>query len=376
MSLPEGFDLDALLAPLSEDAPAGVDPRSDFSPQSVYFRLRDARAEARAAERAADSTPGVDAGPIPQWRTVEELAIRTLTTDAKDLEIAAWLAEALVRRSGLEGLAVCARLMAGLVERYWEQSLFPLPDEDGISTRVAPVTGLNGEGGDGTLIQPLRKLTLFPMPDGTPLSFWQYEQSADLVTIADSKRRQRGLESGVLAFEEVEKLARAAGATYMVALRRDARAAIAAWQALGEALDARAGADSPPTSRVRELLEALLAVAAKYAPPEADVSDAPEAESEGAEAGGPGGDAAGMVLGTATTRVVTRDDMLRELVRIADYFRRTEPQSPLAYTLEEAVRRGRMSWPDLLAELVPERGSRDTILTSLGIRPPSGEAAE
>jgi type VI secretion system protein ImpA len=374
--LPEGFDLDALLAPLSEDAPAGVDPRSDFSPQSVYFRLRDARAEARAAERAADSTPGVDAGPIPQWRTVEELAIRTLTTDAKDLEIAAWLAEALVRRSGLEGLAVCARLMAGLVERYWEQSLFPLPDEDGISTRVAPVTGLNGEGGDGTLIQPLRKLTLFPMPDGTPLSFWQYEQSADLVTIADSKRRQRGLESGVLAFEEVEKLARAAGATYMVALRRDARAAIAAWQALGEALDARAGADSPPTSRVRELLEALLAVAAKYAPPEADVSDAPEAESEGAEAGGPGGDAAGMVLGTATTRVVTRDDMLRELVRIADYFRRTEPQSPLAYTLEEAVRRGRMSWPDLLAELVPERGSRDTILTSLGIRPPSGEAAE
>ena len=49
--LPEGFDLDALLAPVNDEAPAGADLREDFSPASPYFRLRDARAEARAAER-------------------------------------------------------------------------------------------------------------------------------------------------------------------------------------------------------------------------------------------------------------------------------------------------------------------------------------
>ena len=37
--------------------------------------------------------------------------------------------------------------------------------------------------------------------------------------------------------------------------------------------------------------------------------------------------------------------------QIADFFRRTEPHSPLAYTLQEVVRRGRMTWPELIAAL-------------------------
>jgi type VI secretion system protein ImpA len=61
--------------------------------------------------------------------------------------------------------------------------------------------------------------------------------------------------------------------------------------------------------------------------------------------------------------------MLRELERIADFFRRTEPHSPLAYTLEEAVRRGRLSWPELLAEVVPDDKVRSGMLVMLGIRP-------
>jgi type VI secretion system protein ImpA len=68
--------------------------------------------------------------------------------------------------------------------------------------------------------------------------------------------------------------------------------------------------------------------------------------------------------------------MLRELIRIADYFRRTEPQSPLAYTLDDAVRRGRMSWPELLAELVTDDSTRNAMLTSLGIRPPQPPRGE
>ena len=46
--LPEGFDLPLLLAPITAQAQAGTDLRQDTTPQSPYFRLRDARAEARA----------------------------------------------------------------------------------------------------------------------------------------------------------------------------------------------------------------------------------------------------------------------------------------------------------------------------------------
>jgi type VI secretion system protein ImpA len=61
---------------------------------------------------------------------------------------------------------------------------------------------------------------------------------------------------------------------------------------------------------------------------------------------------------------------LRQLAEIADYFRKTEPNSPLAYTLADAVRRARMAWPELIAELVPDESARLAILTSLGIKPP------
>jgi type VI secretion system protein ImpA len=99
------------------------------------------------------------------------------------------------------------------------------------------------------------------------------------------------------------------------------------------------------------LLNAIAGVAALYAPPEADEIDAatlvPESTVEPME-DQPASSAA------RTARPVTRDDMLRELERVADFFRRSEPHSPLAYTLEEAVRRGRLTWPELLSEVVPD----------------------
>ena len=73
-------------------------------------------------------------------------------------------------------------------------------------------------------------------------------------------------------------------------------------------------------------------------------------------------------------RITSREDAFRVLEEAADFFSRTEPHSPLASTLREAVRRGRLTWSELLAEIVPDLDSRAAILSSLGIRPPpSGE---
>ncbi|MGH7189408.1 MAG: type VI secretion system protein TssA [Acetobacteraceae bacterium] len=365
--LPDGFELEALLAPIAGDAAQGADLRQDFSPQSTYFRLRDARAEARAAERAAESDPALEGAPPAQWRSIREISIKALAERTKDLEIAAWLTESLLRSDGLAGLAAGALLMQGLVERYWESGLYPAADEEGLATRVAPVTGLNGEGGDGTLIQPLRKLTLFRRRDGTPLAYWQYEQSSEVQGIGDAARRQARIAAGVTPLEELEQDARAAGAAHFAALRESSRAATDAWRGVSETFDTAAGADGPPMGRVRDLLEQIAAVIARYAPPEIKAA---EAAGNGAEAPAEGG-AAGATVRAAPAE--TREGMLTELDRIAGFFRRTEPHSPLAYTLEEAARRGRLPWPDLLAELVPDATARTAILSSLGIKPPPPE---
>src|SRR4051794_5385726 len=136
--LPEGFDLAALLAPIPGDTPAGVDLRGDATPQSLYYRLRDARADARASERRMEAPDPekpetASTAPPPEWRTIRDLGVEVIAGHSKDLEIAGWLTEALLRSDGLPGFAAGVQLMTGLVEDFWDD-LFPLPDEDGVVT--------------------------------------------------------------------------------------------------------------------------------------------------------------------------------------------------------------------------------------------------
>ncbi len=368
--LVEDLDLDALLAPIPGDNPAGMDPREDVSPSSIYFRLRDARAEARELEREAEAGGNPDAGPPLPWRTVRTLAQEGLASTAKDLELATWLTEALVRAAGLRGLATGAAVIAGLIERFWD-GLYPTPDEDGIETRVAPLAGLSGQSIDGSLMQPLRKMMLYRRPSGAPFDYWRYELALELGGITDPVRRQQKLDAGVLAFDDVEQEMRLAGAAHWSALRTEISGASEAWGRMARALDERAGDASPSTSRVRDLLIAMQGVAARFAPPgtaEPDAAATPggRAATPDHAAAAPGGVAepiAGLITG--------REQALHQLGEIAAWFRRNEPNSPLAYTLDDAIRRGRMAWPELIAELLPDQSTRDALLTSLGIKPPT-----
>ena len=272
---PEGFDLAALLAPISQEAPAGTDLRQDSSPDSLYYRLRDARREAGAAERAEatrgeeEPRPLEDTSSVPlflRWRSIRELAVEALSLHSKDLEIGAWLTEALLRSDGLVGLTAGTRLMAGLAEDFWDE-LFPQPDEEGFATRLAPLSGLNGVGREGTLLEPLRKVVLFQRPgDKSSFQFWRYEQSIDVAGSGDAERRQSFYDTGrVVPFETIEKEADHVGSAHFAQLHEKAAEAVAAWQTLSQVLDQRAGADAPPMSRVRDLLERIQEVAKRFA---------------------------------------------------------------------------------------------------------------
>ncbi|MFL5252677.1 MAG: type VI secretion system ImpA family N-terminal domain-containing protein [Rhodopila sp.] len=107
-----------LTAPLDGNAPAGIDLRRDTSPDSLYFRLRDARSQARAAERATEYEPDATGSGGAAWNDVGKLASEALADKTKDLEIAAWLTESLVRSDGLHGLAAGAQILAGLVSGF------------------------------------------------------------------------------------------------------------------------------------------------------------------------------------------------------------------------------------------------------------------
>jgi type VI secretion system protein ImpA len=365
LELKEG-DLEAILAPIPGDRPSGVDVREDSKPTSVYFRLRDARSDARDAERQADGLDssgedGAGNGTLQsRWRPVATLATTALKESTKDLEIATWLTEALVRISGLEGLTAGATVIGGMVERYWED-LFPMPDDAGMEARLAAVGGLSGQGVDGTLMQPLRKSLLFMRPDGTPFTLWQYELTEEVAQIGDPARREQRLAAGVVPFEEFEKEGRSVGPAHWSALRKTVNTAITAWETMGRLLDEKAGSDSPSGSNVRTALQKMLETCNRFAP--ADDAENGTAEGEQARA------AAG-VAGAPSGAIGGREQALRQLQVLAEWFKRNEPNSPIGYTLDEAARRARMAWPDLVAELITDEGSRSALIVSIGMKRP------
>jgi type VI secretion system protein ImpA len=355
------IDLGALLAPLETgDQGAGVDLRADFSSASPYQRLRDSRAAARAEERARDAEGDSENVEALGWREVLTVGQKSLATLSKDFEIAAWLTEALVRMHGLPGLTGGARLIVGLCEGFWEAG-FPQPDEDGLEARASPIGGLSGGGADGTIMQPLRRLPLFRRADGVGIGIYQWDQAEHISTL-DDKRRKAKYAAGAPEMKTLEAEAKLDRA-YLISRGRETMAAIEAWRELDRVVEARFGSEAPSMRKVSELLERMLKIISGLGGVVAEAAE--EAVTETAADG-----TVVAVAGVAAPgALVNRETALRELDRIAEYFRRTEPHSPLAYTLDEAVRRGRMSLSELLAEVLPDAAVRNSMLQRLGIRP-------
>ncbi len=350
-----GFELETLLAPFDGN-PAGSDMRAEPG----FLALHDAVLDARNAEIALQK--GSEHSSRPDWDRVVALAAPLLAESAKDIEAAAWMTEALVRTDGLSGLAFGAKLLAGLIENFWE-ILFPLPDEEGLGGRMLPIMRLTGTGPDGrgsTLAAPLLKLMLFRGPDGQAVSVYDYEKSAAARAITDQKELQLRIGPGLIPYDKLQQAARG-NAADLAGVHAGLLQAEAGWRNLGTQLEKAAGGEAPSTRFIGELLGRIGAVIKRYAPASAEIPE-PLTPAEGGQQ--PGAGPADVQI--AATRLVTREDALAKLAEIADYFRRTEPQSPLAYTIDEAIRRGRMTWPELLQEVVSDQQLRNTILNSLG----------
>jgi type VI secretion system protein ImpA len=359
------IDVELLLTPISESAPAGTDLRADVSPTSIYYRLSDARSDARAAERRADVEDDT-AGPRADWQLILSLAPKALQEQSKDLELTAWLIEGLVRKEhGFAGLRDGLCLARGLLDRYCD-TVFPLKDEDGWSTRLAPLAGLNS-----VLVQPLRKVPVTkPHGDHGAFAIYHYEQAWALSRVANSDARARREAAGEIRLELFTAAVNASGGQYYISLLEDIEASLHELALLTDLLVERAASESPSVSEIASVLTSIRDMVSSFS------SDlvAREKAAVAATASGTGNAADGAAQGELMRSNGTmrgREDALRTLLQVADYFKDSEPNSPISASLEETVRRARMPFAELLAELLPDVTAWRSVLTGAGIKPPS-----
>ena len=373
MTTENRLNIEELLAPVSEDNAAGIDLRNDESPDALYYKLKDARNSARAIER--NSFPGDENEDHPEkeyWKLILSKAPEALK-QSKDLEIAAWLTEALIREDGFAGLKEGFTLINGLIHNFWD-GLYPLPDEDGISTRVAVLVGLNGINNSiGTLIAPINTAPLTAEGD---YSAWSYTQAQELDKTKDPVAKKKKMDSGAVPVNTIITAVKPSQSDFYVNLDADLDSTISEFSAFTDKLDELCGDDAPPSSNIRKSLESakktLLVIAKNILDPMVEV------EIEASE-NGPEAPSSNVVSSTttsnadfkATGNIKGRLDAFKTLQAVAEFFKRTEPHSPIGFTIERVVRWGDMSLPQLLEELVPDPQAKDYYEKLVGILPPA-----
>lgn len=357
--------LEQLLEPISTDSPVGTDIRENASPTSPYYAIKDARNAARAAERNNifdNDTSEADT----HWRKILELAPEILTNQAKDLEIASWYVEALVRRHGFQGLRDGFKLIYGLINNFWND-LYPLPDEDGIETRVASLTGLNGEGAEGVLIAPIRNVYITQGSSCGPYNYWMYQQALDVEKILDeSNKREKAAKLG-FSNEDVERAVSESSEQFYIDLVEDTAQAIETFREIGRILDEYCGInDSPPTSNIINILTDCLG-AIKHIGKNKIPAAIEEEIEDSSDTGMDGSAVQPNAAKQSTKEINTRADAFKKLIEISDFFRKTEPHSPIPYILERAVRWGDMPLNELIKELIPDDSARKAYGSLTGI---------
>jgi type VI secretion system ImpA family protein len=351
--------LESLLRPIPGAAPAGESLR--YEP--VFDTLRDLR---REDDQQAPRGVWRSRLKLADWGAVIATAQDTLSNRSKDLQVAAWLTEALVVRQGLEGASAGFALLAGLVEQYWPL-LWPHPGTDDDADEDARLTIL--EWLDGKLSE---RLMLQPLADGgEPPPSWHERASLH--------RRRAGTQGRPLPEDEerhaaiLKAVAHTPGEFYQAMSRalRDAEAALAGLLAALR----RTGTAAPPAftqlrgtfGLIEAFLRAELATRGHAPdqpqphPPERDpemtaqprlLALAPEAPAEppvtAPAVAGPGPRPPGPIA--------SREDAYQALDSVARYLEQVEPHSPVPALLRRAVSWGRMGLPELLAELMREEG--------------------
>lgn len=348
------------------DARCGSDPRSDVSPESQYYQLKDKRRSLRDAERSALMSDDESAPMLSEWMQLAEDIHQALSNDTKDLEYAAWLIEALCRTSGFAGLTVafdCARV---LIERFWDD-LYPQPDEDGLETRIAPLIGLNGYEGDGALISPILSIPLVTSGSEQGIATWQYIRASEQSRKDDSKKHQS---EHSVSLETIVQAVSEAPTEHFIGLLSDIEQAIAAFGTLSQAMDQAMGGVPQPTSAILKAMHQCkdtvhYLTKDKLAAYHAEHEEINYESTEEAEPGS--GETAPLAR-----QVQTRQQVIQSLQEAANFFRKTEPHSPMSYALEQIIHWSGLALPELLQELIDDTTSRNQFFRLTGINKDSG----
>ena len=339
--------VDSLLEPISADNPCGEDIGYDplFIELDTFLQGKEETQFAAAEE--------------PDWKAIMERCVE-LFQRSKDLRVALRLSVALMRLEGLPGFRDGLVLLKGLVERYWDPVYPRLDPDDGNDPleRVNILSSLSTAAGTfGDPFRILARLRQTPLSDSPQLG---------RISLVDIDRSVSGVAAEGATPLTAAQVQGAFRSTPPEKLRGIYDAIVGAHTAVKGIDDLLTKAVGSSRAVAFDALLSLLKEQQKTIAPYAAPNENLETGGDTAAAGGEGAEGQPEAAGVSGA-VRTRQDVIRVLDQICDFFRRTEPSSPVPLILQRARRLVDMDFVQLLTDLAPD--SVKEIHAIAGIRP-------
>lgn len=366
MPTPPTIEFEALLAPIAGENPAGESLRYEGTYDTIQEQIREEEAleqgDWQRETKAAD------------WRAAETTTSQALATKSKDLQLAAWLTMALVKRHGFAGLRDGCRLVRELAEQFWE-SLYPELEDGDAEFRAGPLEGLNGR-------LPLL-IKQIPLTKSSEAVYtWLHWEEARLVDNFARQNQEEALQAaladGKVSSEQVNKAVAATPRAFYETLLEDVQQSKEECELLDRVSDEKFGRSAPSLLDIKktidECLDFIKSTVKKKRAQEGIRDEAeeqaitPNGLDETAEFQEQATPTVGVSSGSVPFDPVNRTDAIRRLEAVAAFFRRTEPHSPVSYLVQRAARWGRMPLEEWLQEVIKSEDVLGQLRETLGIK--------
>ncbi|HEX8098256.1 MAG TPA: type VI secretion system protein TssA, partial [Pyrinomonadaceae bacterium] len=334
----EVINVEALLAPIPGENPAG----ESLQYSGLYDEIR----EARRSEDNLEQGEWKRETKVPDWGRVFELASSAIETKTKDLQVCAWLDEALVKLHGFAGLREGLKLMRGLHERFWEQ-VYPEIDEGDLEARANALSWMDRQVAAAVREAPLTKSPAYgylQWEDSKNFDIPENLESLDPEQQARAEEaRARAAQQGRITSEDWRKAKSASRRAFYEELYALLNECWTEFEALDRQMDERYQQQTPGLGELKKSLDEVRSFAEKIVKEkrllEPDPLTPTDGAGEGVTAGGDGNVAAGGGSAAVSTGPVrSRQEALRRLGEVAEFFRRTEPHSPVSYLVQRAIK--------------------------------------
>ncbi|MBV7477285.1 type VI secretion system protein TssA [Pseudomonas sp. PDM31] len=303
------------------------------------------------------------------WDLTLTLAAQGLARQSKDLMLVAWLSEALAHKYHFTGITFGLTLAERILDNFWA-GLFPSL-EDGVDERAARLAWMKT-----TLAEVVGGL---PITQGQQYGLLRYDESRHVENLAlqNPQAMRAALDEGKINAEVFQRSVVLTDSDHLRLKAGEIAASLNACQQLQNTADRLFGPDAPSfaglndmLSRAGQLAEKLLKDRGIELHPAPAAASLDEPESAGAQPTGAAMNQIPQDLSAAPLRTTpqSRDEAFTLLAGIAQFFKQTEPQSPVPYLIERAIKWGNMPLEGWLNDVIKDSNVVDNIRDVLGTR--------